>query len=553
MLGRVRRTAGRTAVSVRSVAALAKIHWHEAGPLDRVQIAAAGALALLVFGLFAIGAATRSRDSGDQGLASASFSAKAGRASSRPAVKRTPGSAEPSVGRSLAAHALPGASLPAGGMLGLRHAHTPSAKRTPAKHHKRAAPAPAAANGLSSQSTPIVVGVSYRAASAGASLVAGLGVGEVPGDVARQAGAVAWWINRHGGIGGRTLAPRPVSFDPALSTSYWSAFSAACTTLATGGLRPLAVVGAIEDALTQVGCLSSRAIPFVGDGPVVGDAKLFADAGPYLFTPGSMALDRLTAAEVRVLLADGFLGRSSVVGLLRLDGQVFARTADRVRSALAAAHVSVANEQVLPAASTLADASTFAARVAAAVFAMHGAGVDRLIVLDEGIATATFMREAERQGFRPRYALNSAMGPAWLASVAAPAQLEGAQGVGFAPLLDVGPAGEPSPNDSRKRCESIYRDAKVAIGARTPAGQFAALSLCDDLLAVRDAVVAADGTDTAAWTRALERIGRKRVSAVALAAKLGAGRHDGAAVVRRVRFDDGCSCMRYAGDPEPAT
>ena len=84
-----------------------------------------------------------------------------------------------------------------------------------------------------------------------------------------------------------------VSFDPALSTSYWTAFSAACTTLATGGLRPLAVVGAVEDAVTQAGCLASRGIPLVGDGTVVGDTKLLADAGAYLFAPGSMALDRL--------------------------------------------------------------------------------------------------------------------------------------------------------------------------------------------------------------------------------------------------------------------
>jgi hypothetical protein len=553
MLGRARRTAGRTAVSVRSVAALAKIHWHEAGPLDRVQIAAAGALALLVFGLFAIGAATRSRDSADRGLASASFSAKAGRVSGKPAAKLRPAAA-PGIagGRSLAAKLPPAAGLPAAGAPVTRP-RTRAPSRSPGKHRKRRVTTPATANGLSSQSTPIVVGVEYRAASVAAKLVAGLGAGEAPGDVARQTGAVAWWINHHGGIGGRTLVPRPVSFDPALSSSYWTAFTAACSTLTTGGLRPLAVVGAIEDPLTQAGCLSSRGVPLVGDGPVVGDAKILGDTGDYLFAPGSMALDRLAAAEIRILLSDGFLAKGSKVGILRLDGQVFARTADSVRAALAAAHVSVAAEQVLPAARTIPDATSYAARAAAAALSLRRAGVDRLVVLDAGIASATFMREAERQGFRPRYALNSAMGPAWLAGVAPPAQLKGAEGVGFAPLLDVAADGEPAINDARRRCESIYRDAKVAIGGRTPAGQFAPLSLCDDLLAVRDAVEAAGETDTAAWSHALERIGRKRPSAVALSAKLGPGRHDGAAVVRRIRFDESCGCTRYAGEPEPAS
>jgi ABC-type branched-subunit amino acid transport system substrate-binding protein len=210
----------------------------------------------------------------------------------------------------------------------------------------------------------------------------------------------------------------------------------------------------------------------------------------------------------------------------------------------------VVAEQVLPAARTIADATSYATRAGAAALSLRAAGVDRLVVLDAGIATVTFMRQADSVGFRPRYALNSAMGPAWLASVAPAAQLKGAEGVGFAPLLDVAAGAEPAPNDTRRRCESIYRDAKVAIGARTPAGQFAALSLCDDVLALRDAIQTAGDTDTAAWARAFERIGSRRGSAVALSVKLGGARHDGAATVRRIRFDESCGCTRYAGDPE---
>jgi hypothetical protein len=550
MLGRARRTAGRTAVSVRSVYALAKIHWHEAGPLDRVQIAAAGALALLVFGLFAIGAATRGRDGSNRGLTSASFSAKTGRASAHRAARSHP--AAGSGARARTTLSTPGSAVGGLAPAATTHGHAPAERRR-AKRRESARRPPSAGNGLSSQSTPIVVGVAYRAASVAATLTAGLGAGEAPGDVAREAGAVAAWVNAHGGIGGRSLVLKPVSFDPAVSTSYWTAFTPACTALTTGGLRPLAVVGAVEDAVTQAGCLASHGIPLVGDGPVVGDTKLLTDAGAYLFAPGSMALDRLASAEVRILGSDGFFAKDLHVGILRLDGQVFARTADRVRSALGSARVTVADEQVLPAARTAKDAASFAARAAAAALSLRRAGVNRLIVLDEGIASATFMREAERQGYRPTYALNSAMGPAWLAGVAPAAQLKDAQGVGFAPVLDVGAAGEPTPPDTRRRCESIYRDGKVAIGDRTPAGQFAALALCDDLFAIRDAVASADGTATAAWTSALEKLGRKRVSAVALSAKLTHDRHDGAALVRRVRFEGSCRCMRYAGDPEPAS
>ena len=182
---------------------------------------------------------------------------------------------------------------------------------------------------------------------------------------------------------------------------------------------------------------------------------------------------------------------------------------------------------------------------------LRAARVDRVLMLEAGIVAAAFMREAERQGFRPRYALNSTMAPAGLPGEVPAAQLRGSEGAGFAPLLDVaGGADEPAPPETRGRCEEIYRAARVPTGGRTAAGQFAAVALCDAILTVRAAVESAPGTGAAEIAAAIERIGASRPAAVALATRLASDRHDGAAEVRRVRFDDRCGCMRYVGAGE---
>jgi hypothetical protein len=549
VLGRLRRAFGSTVVYVRSVAGVAKVHWRDASPIDRLQIAGSAALVLFVFGLFTVGAANRARDAGaGQSLASSNAAeqgakgAKGRRGS--PAGEARAGAPGAAGG---AAATGPAGTLDGGGLDSTRVDGRKEGARRPGKRPGTPGAPAAQAGG----STPVVVGVVHRTASAAATLAAGLGAAEAPGDVARQAGAVAAWVNAHGGIAGRPLSLRLASFDPAAAASYESAFAGACTALAEGGLRPVAVVGALEDAAAQAACLASRRIPLVGDGPAAGDSTLFAHAGPHLVAPGSMAIDRLAAAQVRALAADGFLGRRNRVGIVRLTGPIFERASRlALRPALATAGVPVAAEETLPAPYTVGDGPSVLGRAASAALRMRRAGVDRVMMLDAAVVATAFMREAERQDFRPRYALNSTMAPAALPDRVPRTQLRGAEGVGFAPLLDVAAGGEPQPPEARRRCESIYRDANVPMGGRTAAGQFAAVALCDAILAVRSAVDAAGEAGPAELAAAFERMGSRRPAAVALATKLSGDRRDGAAEVRRLRFDEGCGCMQYVGAAE---
>jgi hypothetical protein len=212
----------------------------------------------------------------------------------------------------------------------------------------------------------------------------------------------------------------------------------------------------------------------------------------------------------------------------------------------------VVADETLPRGFAASDAPLLLARALAAVLDFQRAGVNRVLMLDAGVAAPVFMREAERLGFRPRYGLNSSMVPAALPGNVPAAQLEGAIGAGFAPLLDVAADGEPKAPAARRRCEDIYRGAGVALGPRTAEGAFAAIGLCDAILSVKAAVEQAGDDAAAPLAAAFERLGRRLPAAVALASRLTNQQHDGAAELRPVAFDDRCTCMRYSGPAEAA-
>jgi hypothetical protein len=378
-------------------------------------------------------------------------------------------------------------------------------------------------------------------------LLQALQLDEKPADTAAEANAVAAWVSAHGGVDGRPLEVRAVGFDPTVGAP----FAQACSAVLTGTLEPVAVVGRTDDAAAQTACLADHGVALVGDAPAVGDAQTFAQAGDHLFAPGSMSLDRLAGAYARVLLRERFLDARSRVGILRLDEPMFER-ADRqtLRPALASAGVKVVAEATLQRPRIPADAPATLADVALAVVRFRLAGVDRVLALDDGIATALFMRAAEAVRYRPLYGLNSTMAPAALAGEVPQAQLEGAFGVGFAPLLDVTAGHEPEASQTRRRCDDIYREAHVDEGPRTVAGQYTAIATCDAILTVRAALERARQKTASALPAALAALGAHQPPALALARSLTPTRHDGALSVRPLRFDDSCACLEYAGPEE---
>jgi hypothetical protein len=128
-----------------------------------------------------------------------------------------------------------------------------------------------------------------------------------------------------------------------------------------------------------------------------------------------------------------------------------------------------------------------------------------------------------------------------------PRQLQGAVGIGWMPLVDV-PAG---PDDdvppTRARCSEIYRRAGVAVGDRSPYGQFSAYGYCSSLLMLRDVLSRAPNTGVDALRSGIEALGDRFSSALTFATSLNGDYHDGAAGYRLLRYDGSCGCFRYQG------
>lgn len=116
---------------------------------------------------------------------------------------------------------------------------------------------------------------------------------------------------------------------------------------------------------------------------------------------------------------------------------------------------------------SIADASAVT-KSAALKFAQLG--VDRVIILDGpggisrgGLLVLEFTTNAETQGYRPRYGLNAAGGLSTIAPSVPKGQFDGAQGVGWAPVLDLIAAGDPPVKYSpeRKRCLAVLKAGGV--------------------------------------------------------------------------------------------
>jgi ABC-type branched-subunit amino acid transport system substrate-binding protein len=399
--------------------------------------------------------------------------------------------------------------------------------------------------------SPVDMTVTYPAKSTLVALNSGLGLRAAPGDTAAQARAVMRWVNENGGIAGHPLRVRLLTYDPSGGSGFAAAFSPVCAAAAAGA-KPLAVLAPLEDAKVQTECLASRGLLLVGDGPAAGDADVYQQAGNSLFAPGSMSLDRIAREEAQTLKDRGFLTRGSRVGIVRIEGSAFSRVSkSTLRPAIEAAGGRVAAEAVVPHPYAVTDVPAVLAAVRAAVLQLRTAVVDRVVMLDaDGIVAPLFMRVAERQAYRPRYALNSTMSPATLVAQAPLEQLAGAVGVGYSPELDVAKADIPDSAD-RALCSSIYKDASVDLGGDGVVGRYAAAALCGQLLTVRAALAGVDNPTPSRLATELAGLG-PAPGILALASRLDAAHHDGAAVVRPLGFDESCNCMRYAGDARDA-
>ena len=385
----------------------------------------------------------------------------------------------------------------------------------------------------------VTLGFQYVDVGAGTGGVLGQDVSI--GDPEAQAEAVKNWINKNGGIAGRTL--RLVHYGAPYANyvnNPQAEFNRICTYF-TEDHKVLGVAVYVPDE-TLVRCLARRDVISVSDGYPL-DRKLYSELAQHFYSPGTMSQDRGAEVGVEGHVATGFLNGAKI-GLLRYDHPVYARAEVSLSKALTAKGHTIAERFLIDYSNT----SKATSDAGAAVLRFRQQGITHVKVLDNsgGIAFA-FMQAAENQGYRPFYALTTNNSPQGLKQLAPAKQLERAQAVSWW-WGDVGEDEKqqtpPALPRSRATCEKIMTDAGVDMSG---AAAGSSMITCDQLLLLKTLADRAATPSSAAMSAAADRLGSSYESTLSYKTTIGPDRRDGASVTRLIRFEAGCSCWVYAG------
>ncbi len=417
----------------------------------------------------------------------------------------------------------------------------------------RSGPAGGTATGSAPQgpgvtATTVAIGITYCNDCAAGNAALGAG-GENPGDTRRYYQAALDDVNARGGALGRKLVP-VFHEGSANDASLDAAEQEACETF-TSDNKVLIMGGRGNVALE---CAKKAGIMVLG----AGSTGPTYDRYPNLFAPGNIRLERLYGATVRSMVQAGWHEPvapwpTGKVGLITWeDNQYEYAMKNGYLKALAAAglkETEVRYVAVPQSANSIADAS---AAISNAVLSFRQQGIDHVYIgdgpagvfLNAGL-TLLFLQSAKSQGYYPRYALNSNNDPNL--SAHPKDQLVGMLAITSSnadPASDEGIAANPV----RERCLALMRAKGLPVGDGQTRGY--ALDACG-IAQFAEAVLrrATAGTTLPGMIAAAESLGAGYRGPGSYGNRITRGQHDGAALFRALRYDEGCSCIRYTSKP----
>lgn len=360
--------------------------------------------------------------------------------------------------------------------------------------------------------TSIKIGVEYGANAGAAAGALGVSAGSSgPNDDRPYADAVIGYLNEHGGILGRRIAPDYYKYDYTSS----SASQQACTHFT----QDAKVFATVSDAGANVQCFAKGHVPYVESsyGMSEDNYQRYPD---YVYGPSDFNGARYLRMYVDGL-ADGGFFKSLRTGFssLKIGVVTFSLAAPSDRPIVDA---ELAKKGLPKAEWGFVDNSS--TNLQQIVLKFHQDGVSHILMPDYG--ALLFMEDAESQQYRPAYGLSSAMEPDFLAQHTSSDQLTGSMVVGTNPLLDVGSYQQFGPNSVL--CQSIMAGQGLAMTQ-------GALDFCDGFFAVAAALARSQSPTLAGLRRGYEDIGSWD-SCSTFRAYLAAGHHDGGAGFRMAQF-----------------
>jgi hypothetical protein len=357
-----------------------------------------------------------------------------------------------------------------------------------------------------------------------------------------QAKAVADRINANGGIAGRRVE---LSFGRMPATSgNWEADEQAICSSFTEDKKVFAVIYAlVSQGKTFQTCLARADTPLISSSGGPADQDVMAKNPNHLFYVGSLNTSRLAGAYIDGLVAQQFFPAGEKIGLVRPNDETYRRATEQVlKPRLAANGLKLAEEAIVNAQTSL---TATAGEMSSVVLRFQGAGVRRVIFLDNATLAPLFAIQASGQGYYPKYGFNSLSNPNFFVANVPPAALAGAKGVGWISALDVDKQREGVVNASAKTCYSIMEKAGETGVDRS--GVLTQRNYCDGLFFLKATLDRASELTPAGVRSIVDAGGGGFESAQTFTTRFGPNRHEAAATAKYFAFDDACRCFRYTG------
>jgi hypothetical protein len=410
------------------------------------------------------------------------------------------------------------------------------------------APAAGAAMGPGVTDKTIAVGITYCSDCASTNAAVGAG-GEDPGDTRRYFKAALDEVNARGGVLGRKLVP--VFHEISASDPVDVSAQGACETFTKD--NKVLIMYFRGDLFYDCGKKAGVLV-----GALAGGIGPTYEKFPNVFAPNMVRLERLYAVTVKAMVRAGWhkpepKWPTGKIGLITWDSNEYRYAMEngylKAMSTAGLKDEDVRYITVPQNANALADAS---AAISSAVLSFRDKGIDHVFIGDgpAGIfggvgLTLLFLQNAKSQQYYPRYGFNSNNAPDF-------ANHPKDQLVGMLAIdsSDTEPANDEgiAPNPVRERCYGTMTKDGLPVGQDQTRN--IAILACEYAY-FAEAVLkrATTGTTLPSMIAAAESLGTSYRSAANYGNRIGADQHDGAALFRGLRWDEGCSCVKYTSKP----
>ena len=361
------------------------------------------------------------------------------------------------------------------------------------------------------------------------------------GSAVAQAGAMADWVNAHGGIAGRKLITKVHDYNAMQASEVND--NNLCKTITETDKAFMAVLHGQIHYSARACYAAHKTLAF--EGAAYGFGKTFYDQhAPYLWSPSYADYDQTSRALVKTIVERKWLAGQTKVGLVLWDDAPYHQVADKTLiPLLKAAGVSVVQATV-----SNADIGSIENGIHAAAQTMVTNQVTHLLFLGSAPLQPFFVQQ-NQQYSQFVYALTSFDVPRYMAGNFAP-NMAGAIGIGFSPVDDVVDAQYAFPQPGLETvCKDIYKKAGVDVPARysDAFNSKQAMSYCESTLLLKKAADTIPTSLTgASWTAAADQLGTSFQAAQTFQTSYSSSKRTGAVSYRDILFNSACTCMTYA-------